>query len=183
MKQLKMIRMAGPAPEVVLPEGYRIELYQGTQKEVEEWLEIVADGLITPKGESSFIRSVRDHENVVPATDLFFVVDPNGRRVATTTAFMSGKVGWVHMVGSRREARGKGLGRAMVAYAAASFEKRGADYAVLTTDDHRLGAIKGYLYGGFRPVLREDPDSDMRARWEAVLEKLNYGPVEYLEDR
>lgn len=183
MRQLKMIRKSAPAPAVVLPEGYRIELFTGTQQEVDDWLVIVADGLIRVDGESDFTRSIRNFGGLVPETDLFFVVDPNGKRVATTAAVVrtSGE-GYIHMVGSLQEARGKGIGRAMLAYGLASLEARGVPYTYLTTDDHRLPAIKGYLDGGFQPVLREDPDSNIRERWEAVLEKLNYGKVEFLSE-
>ena len=53
---------------------------------------------------------------------------------------------------------------------------------VLTTDDYRLPAIKNYLVGGFRPVLYYDPDSDMRARWLAVAEKLGFGTLDFIEE-
>ena len=48
--------------------------------------------------------------------------------------------------------------------------------------DNRLAAIKTYLDAGFRPVLRYDPDSDMRARWDAVIAALGYEPVAYLQE-
>ena len=52
----------------------------------------------------------------------------------------------------------------------------------LTTDDFRLSAIKTYLDAGFCPVLYADPDSDQRARWDAVIAALGYGPVTYLSE-
>ena len=55
-------------------------------------------------------------------------------------------------------------------------------YTYLTTDDKRLPAIKGYLDADFLPVLWADPDSDMRARWDAVLANLHYRQVEYLPE-
>jgi hypothetical protein len=70
----------------------------------------------------------------------------------------------------------------MLAHALQMGEARGVPYTVLTTDDHRLAAIKTYLDAGFLPVLYNDPDSDMRARWDKVLTDLHYGPVEYLSD-
>ena len=43
-------------------------------------------------------------------------------------------------------------------------------------------AIKTYLDAGFRPVLLSDPDSDQRARWDAVIAQLGYEPVEYFDE-
>ena len=183
MKQLKMRRVSAPAPEVVLPDGYRIEMFRGTQEEINDWLEIVADGLIRVEGEENFNRSIRNFSGLVPEQDLFFVVNDEGKRVATTAAVVRPNgAGYIHMVGSLSAARGRGLGRAMLAYGLGMLEARGVPYTYLTTDDKRLPAIKGYLDADFLPVLWADPDSDMRARWDAVLANLHYRQVEYLPE-
>ena len=68
------------------------------------------------------------------------------------------------------------------AFVLEELQARACPVVTLTTDDHRLAAIKTYLDAGFRPVLRYDPDSDMRARWDAVIAALGYEPVAYLQE-
>ena len=85
-------------------------------------------------------------------------------------------------VAAHPDSRGKGIGHAMLSYALEKLEARHCTYSILTTDDFRLSAIKTYLDAGFRPVLRDDPDSDQRARWDAVIATLGYPPVAYLNE-
>ena len=184
MKQLKMVRYSAPVRERALPEGWHFALYGGSLEERADWITICKDGLFGEKtNEESFEKYIVRWRDLVPEKDLFFVVNAEGRRVATT-AFVRYEdgTGYVHCVGSLSEARGCGVGHAMLAYALEMGEARGVPYAVLTTDDHRLAAIKTYLDAGFLPVLYEDPESDMRARWDQVLANLQYRQVEYLNN-
>ena len=119
-----------------------------------------------------------------PLEDTYFVTDPNGRNVATSTVIKhaDGK-GYVHMVANIEECRGLGIGHAMLAFGAEILLKRGCKKITLTTDDFRLAAIKTYLDGGFCPVMWQDDDSDMKARWDAVIEKMHYTrSVTYVDD-
>ena len=78
------------------------------------------------------------------------------------------------MVAAAPEVRGRGIGHAMLRFALSMLERRGCTYTVLTTDDFRLAAIKTYLDADFVPVIEQDPESDVRARWESVLARLHY---------
>lgn len=184
MKQLKMRRPSSPVAAVPLPDGYRIIPFAGTQGEITEWLGIVAEGLVPVEdGEAVFDRYIRNWRDLTPEEDLFFVADPAGKRVATIAAVRHpDRTGYIHMVGSLPVCRGLGIGRAMLAYALEQIEARGVTHTILTTDDYRLPAIKLYLDAGFRPVLWQDPDSDMAARWDKVIETLGCCPVEYLAE-
>lgn len=184
MKQLKMLRPSAPVPPRALPEGYRILPYGGSAGEVEEWGAIVAQGLVRVSDSTeAFGKYILRWRDLRPAEDLFFVVDPAGKRVATIVGLRYAEgVGYIHMVGSLPECRGKGIGHAMLAHALAHIEDLGVTHTVLTTDDYRLPAIKQYLDAGFLPLLWHDPDSDMVARWDKVLEELNYRQVEYLPE-
>lgn len=184
MKQLKMLRPSAPVVPRALPEGYRIVAYRGADGEVDEWGAIVAQGLVRVEDNvAAFGKYILRWRDLRPEEDLFFVVDPKGKRVATIVGLRYAEgVGYIHMVGSLPECRGKGIGHAMLAHALAHIEELGVTHTVLTTDDYRLPAIKQYLDAGFLPVLREDPDSDMVARWDKVLEELNYRRVEYLPE-
>ena len=183
MKQLKMRRPSAPIV-AAMPDGYAIVPFGGSAAEIGDWLAIVAEGLVPVEGgEAVFDRYIRNWRDLTPEEDLFFVTDPTGKRVATIAAVRHpDRTGYIHMVGSHPVCRGKGVGRAMLAHALDVIESRGVDYTILTTDDFRLPAIKLYLDAGFRPVLWNDPDSDMIARWNKVIETLGYSPVEYLAE-
>ena len=184
MKQLKMVRYSAPVRERTLPEGWNFAFYGGSSEERADWITICRDGLFGEKtNEESFEKYIVRWRDLVPEKDLFFVVNAEGRRVATTAYVRYAEgTGYLHCVGSLSETRGRGVGHAMLAHALQMGEARGVPYTVLTTDDHRLAAIKTYLDAGFLPVLYNDPDSDMRARWDKVLTDLHYAPVEYLSD-
>lgn len=184
MKQLKMIRYSGPVTPRALPEGWKYAFYRGTKEEIDDWIAICKCGLFGPEiNEESFGKYILRWRDIVPEQDLFFVVNAEGKRVATTTyvRYTDG-TGYVHCVGSLPETRGRGVGHAMMAQALQMGEERGVLHSVLTTDDFRLAAIKTYLDAGFLPVLYHDPDSDMKARWDKVLAELHYRQVDYINE-
>lgn len=164
-----------------LPDGYRFEHYKGTSDERNDWTEICRHGLIPVNGDDWFKMSIADYPDLNPERDLFFVVSPEGKRVATSASVChKDGTGYIHMVCSLPECRGLGIGHAMLSYALSDISERGYDGTViLTTDDFRLAAIKTYLDAGFRPVLWYDPESDMKLRWDNVISQLSYQPVKY----
>lgn len=177
-----MIRPAAPVRQRPLPAGYTFDTYHGTDGEIADWL-ILCRGSLLPEdaGREWFDSTILNYPDLVPSEDLFFVLDPSGRRVATSASVRHANgEGYIHMVAALPECRGRGIGHAMLSHALTLLDARCVTTSSLTTDDFRLAAIKTYLDGGFRPVLWEDPESDMRARWDAVLASLGYPPVEYL---
>lgn len=184
MKQLLMLRYAAPVVRRSLPDGYAYAPFLGTQAEIDDWLTICAAGLLPDTDPHWFADSIRNYPDLDPARDLFFVTDEDGVRVATSAAVRHANgEGYIHMVGSLPSCRGKGIGHAMLSRALEELQARGCAVITLTTDDHRLAAIKTYLDAGFRPVLWDDPDSDMQARWDAVIAALGCAkPVEYLPE-
>ena len=190
MLQLKMLRPSAPARPRALPEGYRYTSYEGSETELTEWLDMCFKGQLLPENppESGNYRdwfkvTVLDYADLNPDEDIIFVIAPDGRRAASICAVKHGEEqGYIHMVAAHPDFRSLGIGHAMLACALEKLEARNCTYSILTTDDFRLPAIKTYLDAGFRPVLRDDPDSDQRARWDAVIAKLGYEPVEYLTE-
>ena len=190
MGQLKMLRPSAPVIPRPLPEGYPYALYSGTEAEVTAWLDMCLAGQLLPENppESGNYRdwfriTVLDYRDLNPTEDILFVLNPDGVPVATTCAVRHGaEQGYIHMVAAHPSVRGKGIGHAMLSRALEMLEARGCTYAILTTDDFRLPAIKTYLDAGFRPVLWPDPDSDQRSRWEAVLASLGYEPVVMIQE-
>ena len=190
MSQLKMLRPSAPIKLRPLPEGYTYALYGGTEAEVDAWLEMCRLGQLLPENppESGDFRdwfkvTVLDYADLNPAEDILFVLDSCGTPVATLCAVKHGEEqGYIHMVAAHPAVRGKGIGHAMLSRGLEQLEARGCTYAILTTDEFRLSAIKTYLDAGFRPVLWADPDSDQRSRWEAVLAALGYEPVTMIQE-
>lgn len=189
MAQLKMIRYSAEFTKRELPEGYTVKFFDGSDRMKEDWLRICSDGLLgeipenqIPQRRGVFDEWIKNRAHAVPESDTFFILSPEGKAVATTTAIEEPeKIGYVHMVGSLPETRGKGIGHAMVSITNGIMEERGCVYSYLTTDDWRLAAIKTYLDGGFLPVLYGDRD-EMLNRWNDVLLKLGYPPVEMITE-
>lgn len=183
MQQLMMLRPAAPVTPRPLPAGYAFVPFGGTQAEISDWLTVCAAGLLPNTDAHWFEDSIRNYPDLDSARDLSFVTDAGGARIATSAAVRHADgTGYIHMVGALPACRGKGIGHAMLAHALEELQARACPVVTLTTDDHRLAAIKTYLDAGFRPVLRYDPDSDMRARWDAVIAALGYEPVAYLQE-
>lgn len=175
MKQLHMRRTAQAIVPVELPAGYAYEHYTGQAAQNADWLRLCYPTLIPECDEKWFDSCILHYPDLVPERDLIFVIEiSTQKRVATSAAVCHGEEGYIHMVAADPCVSGKGIGRAMLAFALQSLQARGCQYCVLTTDDSRLPAIKIYLDGGFCPVLVADPESDMQQRWESVLRRLQY---------
>lgn len=189
MAQLKMRRESAPVVKRELPEGYTYEFYKGTKEEILDWLRLCRATLIPDFTEDNienmvehFEGGILNYPDLVPEKDLFFVISPEGKRVATSAGVVhTNNEGYVHMVAADPSIRGKGIGHAMLSFGLEIIEERGVDFTILTTDDWRLPAIKTYLDADFKPVIYDDKD-EQRERWEKVLANLNYGEVSYVEE-
>ncbi len=177
MKQLVMeAKTVERAAETALPSGYRFEGFDGSETDKNAWKTLIMEEPAPPDGpDSCYHLMIEIYPDCVPEKDIWFIANDKGERVATiTTITHKDGSGYVHMVKAKATERGKGLGHAMARYALRVFAQRGVERVVLTTDDFRIPAIKTYLDAGFKPVICFDPESDMNARWDTVLEKLNY---------
>ena len=186
MKQLKMIRPKGEVLKRNLPKGYSFAFFTECQADVDAWCDICrkADMCKSLDNDEVFRKVMRSVKGIELEKDLFFVVAPDGSKIATSALIHNKEKnsGYLHMVAAISEHRNLGIGHAMLSFAMGLSEERGIDYCVLTTDDYRLPAIKNYLVGGFRPVLYEDPESDMRQRWQSVAEKLGFDSLDFIEE-
>ena len=189
MKQLKMIRYKGEYVERALPEGFSFAFFNDTQSDIDAWCDICrAANMVSSTDNNEVFRKVMlSVRGIEPTKDIFFVVAPDGKPIATSTLISrvndDGLVsGYLHMVAAVPEYRNLGIGHAMLSYAVSLAEARSVDECTLTTDDYRLPAIKNYLVGGFRPVIYYDPDSDMRSRWLAVAEKFGFFELNFIEE-
>lgn len=186
MKQLKMIRPKGEVLKRSLPDGYSFVFFTECGEDVAAWCDICRKaGMCSSTDDSEVFRKVmRSVRDIDLEKDLFFVVAPDGNKVATSALIhrKDDNSGYLHMVAAIPEYRNLGIGHAMLSFAMSLSEERGIDRCVLTTDDYRLPAIKNYLVGGFCPVLYYDPDSDMRSRWLSVAQKLGFDDLNFIEE-
>ncbi len=185
MKQLKMIHIGTEITEHPLPEGYSYELFDGSEAAINDWLSICSNGLTPNSDLIHFQRCILEEPSILPQRDVFFVLDKNGKRVATSTCTERAEgFGGVHMVAVSPECRGLGIGHSLITHTVSLLAKRGYEAVGLTTDDFRLSAVKVYLDAGFCPYLWQDSESDMKGRWESVIAALGYkGKVEFIEEQ
>lgn len=97
-------------------------------------------------------------------------IEKDGKNIATATGVENPAYpgeGWFRMIGTHKDARGLGAGRLVCLATLHSLRERGYKSAVLSTDDHRIPAIKLYLSLGFEPVYSHESH---KARWEKVFE-------------
>lgn len=180
MKQLVMEAItAERAAERALPDGYTYERFDASLRDIDDWKAITMEPPALARSfESCYRESIEEYPDCIPMRDVHFVSNESGERVATiTTITHADGSGYVHMVKAKASEHGRGLGHAMARHALQIFAERGVERVLLTTDDFRLAAIKTYLDAGFRPVIVEDPASDMNARWDSVLNTLNYADI------
>ncbi len=173
MEQLKMIFHGDKVNEYPLPEGYRIEYYNGSPKQVEDWINICKDGvgLLTDDPHRDFNDFILNMNGLAPNNDLIFVVSPEGERTATIAFFIDPEdnTGLLHMVCCSEKFRGKGIGNAMTSYAIKQLLDRGAYDIKLRTDDFRIPAICSYLRFGFEPLYFCD---GMEERWVKIFDTI-----------
>ena len=173
MSQLKMHFSAAkiaanPAP--VVPAGFALRTYIPVQDD-ENYIALMRNaGFKYWDGE--FLK--RTVTNMYP-DGLFFLVDTGtGRLAATAVAnrtcvpgFPDGcEFGWL---AADPAFQGRGLSRVVHDAVIQRFRQADVQNVYLSTDDHRIPAIKLYLGKGWEPVIVDD---DARMRWEAIRNML-----------
>lgn len=192
MQQLKMLKLMGEVKPYPVHEDYYIRnirmLEDGKEDpaEIEAWVLACRNQLIGENGTSeAYTNSITNTPLLNPATDVFFVCEKaTDRPVATLTAHIrdTGE-GWIHMVGSLPEIRGKKLGHAMLARGLERLAEAKVPVVRLVTDDWRRPAIKNYLAAGFKPVIFEDTSDDAKPvneRWDVILDEMGWEDRTYL---
>ena len=145
--------------------------FDGSDEDIDKWLEIVAHGLTGEKLAPDFFRKCM-YEHGELEYDKFFIVEADGDSAATLAVIPNyeKKEGYIHMVACKEEYRGRGIGTRMNAEAVRALHRAGMETAYLTTDDFRIPAIRSYLRVGFYPDII---DEEHRARWDAIFEIIN----------
>ena len=179
-KQLKLIFFP-VKKEITLPEGYSITLYNGSEKDMEDWVECCRNGLAGPDDDKiKFMRSICCRNDVDLYTDVFFI-EHEGEKIATITAIdkTDNGMGYIHMVAIREDYRGKGLGKILNQIAINKLADNKVRIGYLTTDDWRKAACRSYLKSGMYPV---NHDEDMPERWSALLKEFGMDKIQMLKE-
>lgn len=170
MSQLKMYWLSNSPVVQMKPEaGYSFSFYKN-ERDIMPWVECCKDGLLDDDAnETDFISRIKNHKDININTDVIFL-DYNGEHIGTITAVhhKDENIGEVHMVGIRKDFRGKGLSKMLNSAALNKLKNDGVRYIYLTTDEWRKSAVKSYLTAGFLPV---EYDKGMKERWEKVLKE------------
>ncbi len=155
-----------PAHE--LPDGYAFAFYQPGDRE--HWIAI----------EQSAKELVNHEQGVQVWTEYFgavesqlhdrmlFVVNPQGEKVATATAYPLDEpgLGQVHWVAVRRDEQGKGLSKPLIAKVLEVMKQHGDRRSFLHTQTTSWVAVRLYLNFGFHPTAQSA--SDHRDGWRIV---------------
>ena len=159
--------------DLVIPDGVEIKNWTEIENPLDKWLDIVQHGLTAKKENEEYFNFCMFRYEHYKVEDTFFILY-NGEEVATITVICNPdkKDGYIHMVATKEEARGKGIGNLMSFLAVKILKERNMQTAYLTTDDFRIPAIKTYLKGGFFPDLSTE---DFKNRWEKINQILSCG--------
>jgi len=170
--QLMLEGPTDPVPDCPLPAGCGLAFYRpGDEK---DWIDIEKSArelTDTAQGLEVWQRYYGGREAELKDR-LLFITAPDGRKVATATAYYDirrpddGVNGMLHWVAVRREAQGKGLSKPLVAAAVRRMRALGYRRVVIPTQTTTWLACKVYLDLGFRPIPQNAVNS--RRGWEIV---------------
>ena len=120
--ELLLERELDDIPTYDLPEGYHFEFYKSGDRD--DWIEIEKSSkefLDYAEGLKAWNKYYFDKDNEL-ADRMVFVVDENGEKIATATAFYdiygkdkSGSA-WLHWVAVKQEFQGKGISKPLISY-------------------------------------------------------------------
>lgn len=157
-------------PEVPLPVGYTLRLYQSGDERHWARIEQSAEEFSAETAAlAGFQKSFGDHPEILPER-MLFLLDAESLPVGTATAWANDKAGRIHWVGIAKEHQGKGLSKPLVAAALHRLRELGHQDAYLTTQSPSWVAIRVYLQLGFSPAYGHNEKE--QEGWAIVREKL-----------
>ena len=151
-------------PSVNLPPGYHCRHFLPGDEM--HWNRIISDSF----GQFHDFKEFMMKDSVFSPERVWFICDHDWP-VATASAWHeSDAVGVLHMVGRQNDHAGKGVGYLASLAALHQMKKEGKVCATLSTDDHRIPAIKTYLKLGFLPLISHESHEQ---RWRDILPSVN----------
>lgn len=174
----------GDIPEIPLPAGYRFALFEDGDRDT--WIDIEKSARefdSVEEGLKAWERYYAGHEEELKSR-MVFVVSPEGRKVATATAYrdITGRdtsgAAWLHWVAVRREEQGKGLSKPLITHVLGIMRKMGQTHAKIPTQTTTWVACKVYLDLGFRPIPQNLEHS--RDGWRIIRRLTDHPALEAL---
>ena len=168
MEQLVMRWKKGLTPDAPDWGDTVCRRFDGSEKDVDAWLDIVADGLTDGKQDAAFFQQCMYSHGKLEY-DKFFMVECGGEPAATLAVICDyeKREGYIHMVACKSRFRGRGIGTRLCTEAVRALIFAGMETAYLTTDDFRIPAIKSYLRAGFYPDII---NGEHERRWADVMD-------------
>lgn len=162
-----------PSKGFCLPDGVVLKRFPEIKNAEAVWLDIVSymyecEDIDVYKEKDFFKRLMTEYHGFCEDKCFFLIVDGAPAATITVITDKQNKEGYVHMVSSKPEFRGRGLGTLMNNIALDVFKSEGMQSAHLTTDDWRIPAIKSYLRAGFKPDTESEPD--FAGRWQKIFQ-------------
>ncbi len=149
-----------------LPENVTVFSVPERENGIDEWLDIVQYDLAWEPVTHEFYRKCMvGHPGYEERLCFLFCLDGKAAATVCVICDRENAEGYIHMVGSKPEVRGRGIGNLMNAYAVAVLKKEGMKTAYLTTDDWRIPAIRSYLRTGFVP---DESTDGFKERWAKI---------------
>lgn len=177
----------GLYPQFLLPEGYTFRFYRKGDEHIWAALECSLGQFESEAAAlACFSREFLENQRLCPEERMLFVLDPNGKAVATAALWDGVYFGKVcqrlHWVAVSDECAGKGIAKAMLSRLLELYNALGYEgFLYLRTGTWNYPAIGIYRKFGFLPYLgtrspfENIADADFaeenRAAWAAVEEK------------
>lgn len=183
MSQIKMVCENLKPAEVILKDGFSIidsssKLF--TKREFSKQWASACEQLNRYYDEKLY-ESMMLGDEKIPDDGILFVMASYGRLISTAAVQMTDDPmeAYLHMVGTRRNARNLGGGHAVCAACVNYAIAHGIRRMRLFTDEFRIPAIKIYYGLGFRPDFYEP---DMRERWNGVMKTIGFTEYEAVNE-
>lgn len=144
--------------QYALPDGFHFEFYKRGDKDV--WIEIEQSAKefdSYEQGLDAWERYYAKRENELE-NRMVFIVNDNGEKVATATAFYDitnkdkSASGWLHWVAVKRDYQCKRLSKPLISYVLRLSQTLGYTHIKIPTQTTTWLAVKIYLDFGFMPV-------------------------------
>jgi mycothiol synthase len=156
-------------PVVEMPAGYTLRTYRPGD---EAGLGRIYAACELGEGSPEYVRGRMIAHPCFKPERIFIVLDGE-EAVGTAAAWVEDGdpgVGYLHMVGTLPEYRGKGLGKLLTVAAIRFTHHEGLPAQRLKTDDWRESALRMYLALGYDPLLL---DESHPGRWQVLAQKLD----------
>jgi ribosomal protein S18 acetylase RimI-like enzyme len=158
-----------------LPELFTFRLFR--PGDAETWVRIHLEAEPYHHVDKALHEREFDTDEIVLSLRQYFVCTPEGREIATASAWFNDDLigrnyGRIHWVAVSPDYQGKGIAQALTRRLCERFVELGHSKALVTTENFRTNAIHIYRKFGFVPAPRNGQEDIF---WEEFEAERNYG--------